>query len=159
MSAESPASRHESPSSEFDAVAAAGTQFRSGISWFYWIAALSLVNTLSAHFANTVFVVGLGATQWLEAYLTATGAEGMTLPLIATAMISGVFAALGYFGLKGKDAAILAGLGLYAADAAIVASYSDWLALAFHAYALFSIWKGYSTLKTAREMNLSQKVN
>ncbi len=132
--------------------ATANPRFRKGISWFYWIAALSVINTLSGHFANVVFVVGLGATQFVEGFLGASGATSIALPLIATLLISGVFAALGYFGLKGNGTAILAGMALYAGDAALLASYSDWLAFAFHAYALFSIWQGYNVLKEAKAM-------
>lgn len=151
MSIESTDSR-DSTAKDSDTVAKSGARFRSGISWFYWIAALSVINTLSGHFANTVFVVGLGATQFIESFLSAGGAEGIALPLIATAMISAVFAALGYFGLKGNTTAIFAGMGLYAADAVLVATYSDWLALAFHGYALFSIWQGYKSFKDARDL-------
>ena len=41
--------------------------FHSGANWFYWIAGLSLVNTILLYTGSEwVFVVGLGVTQLID---------------------------------------------------------------------------------------------
>ena len=43
-------------------------RFRSGASWFYWIAGLSIVNSLVVHLQGQwAFVIGLGITQIIDA--------------------------------------------------------------------------------------------
>src|SRR5438067_7750738 len=50
---------------------------RGGASWFYWIGALSIINTLVAMSGNgTRFIFGLGITQFIDAIGTHGGSVG-----------------------------------------------------------------------------------
>jgi hypothetical protein len=127
------------------AVAALPGQFLNGVGWFYWIGGLSLVN-IAAGFLGRKFIFGLGITEYVDAM--AQAGESTSVPLLAlSAAISLGFIGLGYMGRKGKEAFILAGLLIYAVDAGVLAMMKDWLGVAFHAFAGYSIFKGYQALK------------
>lgn len=109
------------------------SRFRSGIGWFYWIAALSLVNTivylLGAKFS---FVVGVGIDL----------------------LIAGMFALIGYFGRKRIRWPVITGMGLYGLDAILMLLLQDFLGAAFHAWALYGIWTGLGAM---RKLELMEK--
>ncbi len=99
---------------------------QSGAKWFFWIAALSVVNFFAAGSAE--FVVGL--------------AVGILFSGVGTVAAAGVFALLGFFAWKGHSWSFIVGMILYAGDAVLFAYYSEWLAVAFHAYILFRLFLG-----------------
>lgn len=120
-------------------------EFLGGISWFYWIGGLSLVNMAFGVFANRKFIVGLGITEFFDAF--AFGGNGVSLVwLAASVAVSAIFILLGFMGRKGKKSYILGGLAFYALDAALLVFAEDFLGVAFHAYAGFMIFKGYQAL-------------
>lgn len=120
-------------------------QFLNGVGWFYWIGGLSLVN-IGAGFVGRKFIFGLGITEFIDA--VAQAGETTSLPLLAlSAVISLGFLGLGYMGRKGKQGYILAGLIIYAVDAIVLLTMEDWLSVAFHGFAGYSIFKGYQALK------------
>jgi hypothetical protein len=120
-------------------------QFRSGANWFFWIAGMSLVNSLVGLFGgHWGFVIGLGVTQVIGAVLTSgDGDVGSRLlgPLL-TAAVAGVFIACGHFAREGRRAAFIAGMLLYVLDSLIFVLIRDVLAVAFHAFALYCLIKG-----------------
>jgi hypothetical protein len=130
------------------------TKFRKGIGWFFWIAGLSLVNTISfLSGANIAFVIGLGATQVVDALTGALATrmvESATLiRVIGVAInlvIAGLFVLFGFLGRKRNRGMIIAGMVLYLADAVLMAVFKDFLAVAFHAIALGAIWGGLKAL-------------
>jgi hypothetical protein len=127
------------------AVAALKGQFLNGVGWFYWIGGLSIVN-IGMGFADRKFLFGLGITELVDA--VAQAGEHASLPLLALSVaISLGFIGLGYQGRKGKQGFILAGLVVYALDAGLLLVIQDWLSAAFHAFAGYSIFKGYRALK------------
>jgi hypothetical protein len=78
----------------------------------------------------------------------AQAGESTSLPLLAlSAVISLGFIGLGYMGRKGKQGFILAGLFIYVLDAGVLVTMQDWLSVAFHGFAGYSIFKGYQALK------------
>ena len=101
---------------------------RSGASWFYWIAGLSMVNALMTASGGGYFVVGLGVSLFLP----------MALGLVVAAM----FAGLGFFAWKHHTWSFIVGLVLYAGDAVLFLVVQEWLGLAFHAYVLFRLFRG-----------------
>ena len=124
----------------------------SGAGWFYWIAGLSLINTIAA-LAGTSwrFVIGLCATEILSSM--ATMEEFVAIKPLAIAMnfiILVVYALLGVFSRKGQSWAFVVGFIFYALDTAVLL----WVGLAsgdigevainliFHALALVRIGVG-----------------
>ena len=121
-------------------------KFLNGVSWFYWIGGLSIVN-IGMGFLERKFIFGLGISELLQAF--ALEGAAVSIPLLAAGVaVSLAFMGLGWQARKGKKAFILGGLAFYAADAALLAMESDWISVAFHAYAGYSIFKGYTALKT-----------
>jgi hypothetical protein len=129
---------------------------RSGANWFYWIAGLSLLNSVIQMFdSDRSFVVGLGITQVFDAVASAgakdLGSQGGTiLRGIAFALdlcVAGVFALFGWQAGKRRRWAFLVGMFLYFLDALIFLLVQDWLSLGFHAFALVGIWAGFSSLR------------
>jgi hypothetical protein len=96
-------------------------EMRSGANWFYWIAGLSLVNTvISLVGANVAFGLGLGITQIFDAF--ASQMEGIlkAAPLIIGFTAIAIFALFGYLGGKAQTWAIIAGMALYLLDALLL---------------------------------------
>ena len=130
------------------------TRFRNGIGWFYAIAGLSIVNTLSyLSGAKFTFVIGLGATQFVDGLMSAAAKQFVqaatlirVIGVVIDLVIAGMFVLFGYLGRKRNRGVIIAGMVLYAADAILLALFRDFLGTAFHAWALIGIWGGLKAL-------------
>jgi hypothetical protein len=120
-------------------------QFRSGANWFFWIAGMSLVNSVVGLFGgHWGFVIGLGITQVIDAALT-TGDGDVSARLLGpllTAAVAAVFIACGHFAREGRRTAFIAGIVLYVLDSLIFVLVRDVLAIAFHAFALYCLVRG-----------------
>ncbi|MEZ5429025.1 MAG: hypothetical protein R2747_22455 [Pyrinomonadaceae bacterium] len=123
-------------------------EMRNGGSWFYWIAGLSIVNSLIVTFGgNWGFFLGLGITQLIDS-LFAGVAQGTGVgafqwgALAINLVISGVFAGFGYFARRGASWAFILGIFLYILDALLYLTFGGYLAFAFHLFALFFMVKG-----------------
>lgn len=129
---------------------------QSSASWFWWVAGLSLVNSLGAMFDSAYgMVLGLGITQMIDAIFL-FGADGESvqptlavrgLHLALVLGIAGVFVALGVAAKRHSALAFVAGMALYLADALIYVFAKDWIGVGFHAFVLFMLWSGYATLR------------
>lgn len=133
--------------------------YRNGASWFFWLAALSMLNSLLAAFGASVrLIFGLGYTQITDAILTGLfegeGAGiGVALSLVTTAVVAGLFALIGFLSHKGFRIAYIGGLVLYVIDALILlglaAVLGAWvdlgLELLFHGFVLFQLVLGLTT--------------
>lgn len=123
---------------------------KSGANWFYWIAALSLINSLISAFGGQWnFIVGLGITQVVDGLFSMGGdaASGLTaakiIGLVINLFIAGLFAGFGYFAGMAQKWAFIVGIVLYALDGALFLIVGDILAIGFHIFALFWIVKGF----------------
>ncbi|MCD4673423.1 MAG: hypothetical protein K8R77_12235 [Anaerolineaceae bacterium] len=131
--------------------------FRSGADWFFWIAGLSVVNSIlfRVRDGNLNFMFGLGFTQIVDAvgamivdqalYHNANVVYGLSMVLVL--LISGLFAALGILARKRKKWAFIVGITLYLIDGAILLLAEDYISAAFHVYVLISLFRGYKALK------------
>jgi hypothetical protein len=129
------------------ALGAASPAVRGGASWFYWIGALSVINTLISMSGNgTRFIFGLGITQFTDALGAHGGSGGSGAALIVTVIIAGVFAIFGYFGGQGQKWAFLVGMALYGLDAGFCVLGGIILSAAFHAWALFRMFGGFKAI-------------
>jgi hypothetical protein len=108
---------------------------RRGAHWLYWIAALSLVNTVvglaGLHWR---FIIGLGLTQLFQE--TGGAAHVIGLGVIA------LFALLGQRAVAGKLWAYMTGMIVYGIDGLIFVLIQDWIGVAFHAFAILMISRG-----------------
>jgi hypothetical protein len=120
-----------------------------GANWFYWIAGLSLVNSvIFAAGGHLSFIVGLCYTQIIDAFSDAivTGGGPGFIRWLAVAFNVGivlVFALIGYYSHRAFKAAFLIGITIYAVDALLWLFFGGWLEIAFHVYALVWIVRGF----------------
>ena len=71
---------------------------RSGGSWYYWVAALSLVNSVVAFTGGGGgFVIGLSVTQFLDVMLAEAGGNAKVIALVLGVVAAGAFATFGVF--------------------------------------------------------------
>ena len=113
---------NESQEQEGSAQADAGSiqeisqRMKSGANWFYWIAGLSLINSIvSIAGGNWNFIVGLGVTQIIDAIMQAISQESgvnafNVVALMLDVLVAGVFVVFGYF--AGRGSIGLFGLGM-----------------------------------------------
>lgn len=126
-------------------------QVRNGANWFFWIAALSIINSIIFNFGGGLtFVMGLGLTQIVDGFLFGLTQEISgnivnilrIMGIFVNLLLAGVFVVFGYFAKKRIHWVLITGMVIYALDAAIVAIFGDWLGLAFHALALIGLSGG-----------------
>jgi hypothetical protein len=134
---------------------------RSGANWFIWIAGLSLVNSaLFAIGSNWAFFLGLGATQFVDAFgkEIITGTTGQVLALAVDVLIAGMFVGIALLARNGAQWSFILGMVLIVLDALLLAWVTDWAAVAFHGLALYFIVRGFrasrrlATLRTAAQL-------
>jgi hypothetical protein len=122
-------------------------QMQSGARWFYWVAGLSLINSLVAMTNSSWgFLAGLGITQFISGMALgmseSLGNAITVIALILNLSVAGFFVFLGFFAGKGHTWAFIIGIVVYALDALIFLVFGVWLSLAFHAFVLFCLIRG-----------------
>ncbi len=123
--------------------AEAVAQLKSGAAWFYWIAALSLINTLVLLAGGSFrFIFALGITQVMDSIGFESGPAGKAMVFVANLVIAGAVAAFGHFGSKGKLWAFIVGMTLYSLDGVLLLLAGRWLDAGLHIVVLFFILKG-----------------
>lgn len=128
-------------------------QMKSGASWFYWIAGLSLINSISAAAGwDFRFIFGLGITQVLDAMGTQFGGSAKIVTLGLDLAVAGIFILFGVFGHKRHLWAFIVGLVLFAIDSLLMLIFQDWISLAFHAFVIFCLFRG---MQACRGLNQS----
>ncbi|MBK1879293.1 hypothetical protein [Pelagicoccus mobilis] len=139
-------------------LAGAQTAINKSASWFYWIAALSVINSLVIAFGGEFsFVVGLGVTLIIDGFAYGAVAEGAPefVRYIALGMslaIAGGFALLAIAGRKRILSLYIFGMILYAIDALIFLAFQDWVPVGFHMFALFGLSRVISATKDYRRI-------
>ena len=110
---------------------------------FFWIAGLSLVNSIGVAIGvSLVFVVGLGITQLIDGFGEAYGPPTSYLAPIVDLGVAGMFVAFGMLARKGYTWAFVVGMAIYALDAMLYLLVQDWLAIGFHGLFLFYLFQG-----------------
>jgi hypothetical protein len=121
--------------------------------WFYWIAALSVVNAgLILSGANWHFLLGMGIIDAVAAVGNQGGRGGMVAAIFVTAFITGICALFGSLALKKYAWVFWLGMALYAVDGLLVFLAGDVLAVVFHAFVLFCLFQGPVALKQLKAM-------
>lgn len=131
--------------------AATEAQLKSGASWFYWIAGLSLINSIAAFSGGDWrFILGLGITQIIDAFGSQLGGAGRIVVLVLDLIAAGVFVLFGVLAHKRHTWAFITGMVLFALDGVIFLIVQDWLGVGFHVFVLYCFFRG---LKACRELN------
>jgi hypothetical protein len=129
-------------------------RMKRGANNFYWIAALSVINSiLSLTGSSTYFVIGLAATLIVDG-LTVGLSQSLSensiivkiIGLVLSILISAVFGLFGYFAGQGKRWVFLVGMILYALDGLIMLAFADWIGVLFHAFFLWGLFGGLRAL-------------
>lgn len=122
------------------------SRMKSGGSWFYWIAGLSLINSISAFSGGGWgFIVGLGVTHLVD-----NAATARPVALAINVAIAGIFILLGVFANRAHLWAFIVGMVLYALDGLIYAKVEQWLATAFHVFVLIGLFSGFRAARRLR---------
>ncbi|HTI49565.1 MAG TPA: hypothetical protein VL475_01385 [Planctomycetaceae bacterium] len=137
---------------------------RSGANWFYWIAALSLVNSvIQLSGGDRHFVIGLAVTSIVDAVGAglAQGAPDVAtvIKVVAfgvTLVIAGFVALFGWLAGRRSTAAFAIGMGLYVCDGLLYTLAQEWMSVGFHAFALYGMWNGLAAFRQLRAMEESQ---
>ena len=148
-------------------------EFHKGANWFYFIAGLSVINSLVMLFgAGWVFIFGLGITQVVdgiaaEAVKSMEGGAAVwivhAIGLGFSVVIAAVCALIGWLSNKGYGAVYLIGMILYLLDALLFVlllflGEPDFLGLVFHIIALFLMARGYISLRKLRALEASAQL-
>ena len=141
--------------------ASAVAQIESGASWFTWIAGLSVINSILALSGATFgFMLGLGLTEVFNAVGHGMGGGAKAIILVLDLLVAGVWVLFGIQAKKGKNWAFIAGMIFYTLDGILTALLGQYFGAAFHAYALFRIYGGFSAsqrLKAILQMEAQQQ--
>jgi zinc transporter ZupT len=124
-------------------------QMKSGARWFYWIAGLSLINSIAAlSNSSWSFLAGLGITQFISGFALGLsedmGGAVTVIALILDVFVAGFFVLLGVLGMKGHTWAFMLGLVIYALDGLIFLAFQMWFPLAFHVFVVYCLYKGFA---------------
>ena len=130
---------------------------KSGGSWYYWVAALSLVNSVVAFTGGGGgFVIGLSVTQFMDAMLAESGGSAKAIGLVLGVLAAGIFALFGVFACKRHVWAFVVGMVLYGLDTILTVLAEQWLGLAFHGWVLFSLFIGTRAAMQANALSKSR---
>jgi hypothetical protein len=133
-------------------------KMRNGANWFFWIAGLSIANTVILLMeGDRHFVVGLGITQLINAVALAfaqqapeTAMVGKVVAFVITLLASAVVAAFGFGARRGMTWLFIVGMGLYFLDGLLFILFQDWMSVGFH---LFALWCMSGGLRASWELN------
>ncbi len=129
---------------------------RSGASWFFWIAGLSLVNTAMAFSGeDRAFLVGLSVTQVVDAFAKVFVEQGWPKSVHYVAigfdvLVAGAFAGAAVLARRKVLWVFATAIVLYVLDALLCIPFEVWPSLAFHGLALFYLVSGFTALRKLR---------
>ena len=134
-------------------------EVKKGASWFFWIALLSIINTIIIHLnGNLNFVIGLGITQIVDAFSIFQEPGGFNLDkttgLFINLLITSTFFLFGYHAKQKKSWAFIIGMVLYGLDGLIFLPLEDFLGFGFHVFALIMIFKGFQALRSLNNIEV-----
>lgn len=129
-------------------------RMRSSANNFYWIAGLSFINSLITAFgANFYLVMGLASTLFVD-YFAAGMAQEVPemavifkmIAIVASLLVSGIFALFGLLAGRGKRWAYILGMVLYGIDTFLMLAFQEWKGLLVHLFFLWVLFNGLRAL-------------
>ena len=132
------------------------TSVLHGADWFFWIAILSLINSLIVFYYQTPnSPLALGITRWLDGTTSGFNASMTTGGLVTNILVALVLAIFGLLSRRGNDIAFVVGIFLYVIDAMLVIGLQDFFGFGVHLIALFFLVKGLLASRHVRENAVS----
>ena len=132
------------------------TSVLHGADWFFWIAILSLINSLIVFYYQTPnSPLALGITRWLDGTTSGFNASMTTGGLLTNLLVALVLAVFGLLSRRGNDIAFVVGIFLYVIDAMLVIGLKDFFGFGVHLIALFFLVKGLLASRHVRENAVS----
>ena len=132
------------------------TSVLHGADWFFWIAILSLINSLVVFYYQTPNTpLALGITRWLDGTTTGFNASMTLGGLITNILVAVVLAVFGLLARRGSDIAFVVGIFLYILDSMLVIGLRDFFGFGVHLIALFFLVKGLLASRHIRENAVS----
>jgi hypothetical protein len=137
------------------------SQHKSGANWFYWIAGLSLINTLMNLFGGRFsFLVGLGITQLVDGIVLGVSGQvaqdmALVVKIVGFAVnltVAVVFIVFGILARQKRKWPFIVGMALYALDALLFIWVGDWWSFGFHLLALWGLSTGMKARNRLAEM-------
>ena len=128
---------------------------KTGVNWFFWIAALSLVNTALAHFgANLQFIIGLSITAIADAIAVQMGKDqpqhatlAMGIAIGFSLIVALVVMGFGWLSRQRIMWVYAIGIGVYLLDGVVYLLLGDIKSAGFHGLALFGMIRGWLALR------------
>jgi hypothetical protein len=126
-------------------------KIKNGGSWFYWIAVLSLINSIVIlSGANWGFVLGLSLTQVIDYGVREFVAKEFGFIAKAVAFVidlaaAGLFITFGIYARRNHAWAFIAGIVIYGFDTIVTlltVFTGNWLGIIWHGWALFGLFVG-----------------
>jgi len=138
-----------------------------GSKWFYWIAGLSILNSVVLLVGGSLnFLIGLGITQLVDA-LSLVIVEGISpeaalvvrvVAFVFNLLVAGFFVGLGILSKRSKWGFIV-GMVIYALDALIFLIGPDFFSIAFHLLALSGLYGGLKAFGQIQKQKSLQPAN
>ncbi len=130
-------------------------QGQKGASWFFWVAGMSVVNSIIIHTGGkSHFVLGLGVTMIADSIAGEFGKQAPKAATIATviAVAFDVFVTLlvigaGLLARRRYIAVYAAGMFAYLLDGLLFLAVGDLMSVAIHALALFYMFHGLTAFR------------
>lgn len=135
-------------------------QGKNGANWFYWIAGLSVANTLIMFVGGHIAIVfGLGTTYFGGAIAEAAAQNAPQNAGIVraigfgfTLVIAIIFCGFGWLANKRFQSMYFIGMGLYLLDGLLFLPLGMWISAASHAYAVYIMCGGFQAFQQLRAL-------
>jgi len=135
-------------------------QMQNSAKNFYWIAALSFINSLITAFGGEFYLVmGLASTLFVDYFAVGMAEEAPELKLVFTGValvislvISGVMALFGYLAITGRRWAFVLGMICYGVDTLIMVAFQEWKGVLIHLLFLYALFTGVRALNQLRKL-------
>lgn len=132
----------------------------SGAGWFFWIAALSLVNSvILLSGGDRHFVVGLGVTSIADVVANAFADQDPNIAGVAkgiafgfSVFVAAVVCLFGWLSRRPILPIFVLGMILYLLDGLIYVLVGDWMSVGFHVFVLVGMWSGFNAYRQMKAM-------
>lgn len=146
---------------------AAAAKIKKGADWFFWIAGLSVLNSIISLLGGGInFLIGLGLPQIMtgvaklvagEASAT-TGIIVQAIAFAASVAISAIFVGFGLFARNRQRWAFIVGMILYVLDGLVFIWVADYWSIGFHVLALLGLFGGLRAVGELAKMEHTEVV-
>ena len=132
------------------------TSILHGANWFFWLAILSVINTLIVYrYQIPNMPIALAITQWVDGTAAGLNPTMSTQSMVIDLLIAGALAMFGLLARRGSDIAFVLGIFLYVVDAMLAIGLRDVFGFGVHLIGLFFLFKGLLASRHVRENAVS----